>query len=155
MPLSNRSTLTQYLIEERRRFPGASGALNALILDVALACKAIARAVADMHEPVEFLSCAGQIALHHHERWDGSGYPDGLSGTAIPLPARLMAIADVFDALISRRVYKEPFPLDEVRRIMAEQRGRHFDPELLDLFLAGYEEFCDIARALPDEPPPT
>ncbi len=116
-----------------------------------LGADAIARAVADMHEPVDFLSCAGQIALHHHERWDGSGYPDGLAGAAIPLPARLMAVADVFDALISRRVYKEPIALDDVRRIMSEQRGRHFDPDLLDLFLEGYDEFCGIARELPDE----
>jgi putative two-component system response regulator len=62
-----------------------------------------------------------------------------------------MAVADVFDALISRRVYKKPIPFDQTRAIMAEQRGRHFDPDLLDLFLEEFEGFCDIARALPDE----
>jgi putative two-component system response regulator len=123
-----------------------------------LGADAISRAVADTHEPVEFLAYARQIALHHHERWDGSGYPDALCGDAIPLPARLMAVADVFDALISRRVYKEPIPFAQVRQMMAEQRGRHFDPDLLDTFLEAFEAFCDIARRFPDpdsgaEPP--
>jgi len=118
-----------------------------------LGADAIARAVADMPEPVEFLACAQQIAMHHHERWDGSGYPEGLAGNKIPLSARLMALADVFDALISRRTYKEPIGFAEVHRIMAEQGGRHFDPDLLALFLDGYEEFCEIARRFPDEQP--
>jgi len=116
-----------------------------------LGAEAIARAVEDTHQPVEFLAHARQIALHHHERWDGSGYPDGLAGDAIPLSARLMALADVFDALISRRVYKDAMAPDEARRIMQEQRGRHFDPDLLDLFLASFEEFCAIANRYPDE----
>jgi putative two-component system response regulator len=119
-----------------------------------LGADAIARAVEDTHQPVEFLAYAQQIALYHHERWDGSGYPEGLAGDAIPLAARLMALADVFDALISRRVYKAAFAVDEVLRIMSEQRGRHFDPDLLDLFLAGFEAFCEIARQHPDEPQP-
>jgi putative two-component system response regulator len=116
-----------------------------------LGADAIDRAVNDTHKPVPFLRFAKEIALRHHERWDGSGYPDGLAGTAIPLAARLMALADVFDALISRRVYKEPIPFDQVRQIMAEQRGRHFDPILLDLFLADYPVFCAIAQKHPDE----
>jgi putative two-component system response regulator len=115
-----------------------------------LGAEAISRAVADTHEPVEFLAYARQIALHHHERWDGSGYPDALGGDAIPLAARLMAVADVFDALISRRVYKEAIPFAQVRQMMAEQRGRHFDPDLLDAFLGAFEAFCDIARRFPD-----
>jgi hypothetical protein len=94
----------------------------------ALGADAIERAVNDTHQPVPFLHYAHQIALHHHERWDGSGYPDGLAGDAIPLAARLMAVADVFDALISRRVYKEALPSTRCSGIMAEQRGRHFDP---------------------------
>lgn len=118
-----------------------------------LGAEAIARAVEDTHQPVEFLAHARQIALHHHERWDGSGYPDGLAGDAIPLSARLMALADVFDALISRRVYKGAMSPDEARHIMQEQRGRHFDPDLLDLFLAGFEDFCAIAQRYPDETP--
>ncbi len=116
-----------------------------------LGADAISRAVEDTHQPVEFLAYAHQIALRHHERWDGSGYPGGLAGDAIPLSARLMALADVFDALISRRVYKGAMTPDEARAIMAEQRGRHFDPDLLDLFLAGFDEFCAIARRYPDE----
>ncbi|NML17993.1 response regulator [Azohydromonas caseinilytica] len=117
-----------------------------------LGAAAIERAVQDMHEPVDFLAYACQIALRHHERWDGSGYPGGLAGEDIPLAARLMALADVFDALISRRVYKAPMPLPEVREVLARERGRHFDPELLDVFLEGFEEFCDIARRYPAEP---
>jgi putative two-component system response regulator len=76
-----------------------------------------------------------QIALHHHERWDGSGYPDGLAGDAIPLAARLMAVADVFDALISRRVYKTPMSFDATRALMLAQRGLQFDPDLIDAFV--------------------
>jgi putative two-component system response regulator len=117
-----------------------------------LGAEAIERAEADTHAPVKFLTYAKEVALRHHERWDGSGYPDGLAGDAIPLAARLMAIADVFDALISRRVYKLPIPYPEVRALMAEQRGRHFDPHLLDAFIAGFEVFCDIARRHPDDP---
>jgi cyclic di-GMP phosphodiesterase len=116
-----------------------------------LGADAIARALADIDQPVEFLAYAQQIARHHHERWDGSGYPDGLAGAAIPLAARLMTLADVFDALISRRVYKEPFPLHEVREMLSAERGGHFDPDLLDAFIEGFDEFADIARRYPDE----
>jgi putative two-component system response regulator len=116
-----------------------------------LGSDAIARAEADAPHPVKFLTFAKQVARSHHERWDGRGYPDGLAGDAIPLAARLMALADVFDAMISRRVYKPPIPLAEVRASMAGQRGLHFDPELLDAFLAGFEQFCEIARRYPDE----
>jgi len=116
----------------------------------ALGADAIARAEADAPQRMQFLTFAKQVARHHHERWDGSGYPDGLAGNAIPLAARLMALADVFDAMISRRVYKAPIPMPEVRAAMAEQRGRHFDPDLLDAFLDDYDVFCAIAHALPD-----
>ncbi|MDP1912201.1 two-component system response regulator [Brevundimonas sp.] len=119
-----------------------------------LGADAIARAEADAHEPVKFLAYAKDIALRHHERWDGSGYPGGLAGEAIPLAARLMALADVFDALISRRVYKAPMPVAQVRGTMAAERARHFDPDLLDLFLDGFDDFCEIARRYPDEPLP-
>ncbi len=115
-----------------------------------LGADAIDRAVADTHQPVKFLTYAKQIALHHHERWNGSGYPDGLAGDAIPLAARLMAIADVFDALISRRVYKQALPFSEVRTMMLAERGQHFDPDLLDLFIGSFETFCAIARLHPD-----
>jgi len=118
-----------------------------------LGADAIARAEADTHEPVVFLEFAKQVALHHHERWDGSGYPDGLAGDAIPLAARLMAVADVFDALISPRVYKPAMSFDEARAIMADQGGKHFDPDMLASFLDGFDEFCAIARRHPDEDP--
>ncbi len=111
------------------------------------------RAESDIREPVPFLVHAKEVAMHHHERWDGTGYPDRLAGDAIPLAARLMALADVFDALISRRVYKEPFSFEVARAMMAPQRGRHFDPDLLDAFLAHYQDFCDIARAYPEGAP--
>ncbi|HMW22332.1 MAG TPA: two-component system response regulator [Burkholderiaceae bacterium] len=92
-----------------------------------------------------FLSFAMQIARHHHERWDGSGYPDRLAGRDIPLAARLMAVADVYDALISRRPYKEPYPHeDAVQRITAEA-GRHFDPDVVRAMLAQQDRFIAIA----------
>lgn len=97
---------------------------------------------------------AGQIiALQHHERWDGSGYPFGLTGEDIHIYGRITAIADNFDALASRRPYKPPFPIDETLRIMAEGRGTFFDPALLDLFLDHKEEFLEIRQAFRDEEP--
>ena len=98
-----------------------------------------AEATQDGGKPVEFLSVAKQIAHWHHERWDGTGYPDGLRGDAIPLPARLMAIADVFDALISRRVYKEPIGFAMARDIISASAGSHFDPEITAVFLENYD----------------
>jgi putative two-component system response regulator len=115
-----------------------------------MGAEAIDRAVADTRQPVPFLACAREIALRHHERWDGSGYPDGLAGEAIPLSARLMAVADVFDAMISPRIYKPATPVEKVREAMAAERGRHFEPELLDVFMDGFDAFCDIARRLCD-----
>jgi putative two-component system response regulator len=112
---------------------------------------AIDRAVADTHQPVKFLAYAREVALSHHERWDGSGYPEGLAGDTIPLAARLMALADVFDALISKRVYKLPVAFGSVREIMTEQRGKHFDPDLLDAFVDHFDDFCAIAREHPDD----
>jgi putative two-component system response regulator len=106
---------------------------------------AIEHAEEDSEHPVEFLILAKEIAHWHHERWDGSGYPDGLVGEAIPLSARLMTLADVFDALISRRCYKEPIAMDETRRIILAERGRQFDPDVTDAFEAIFDEFLDIA----------
>ncbi len=77
---------------------------------------------------------AAEIALHHHERWDGSGYPDGQKGKAIPESARIVAIADVFDALSVRRSYKEPWPVDRILANLREGAGAHFDPDLVALF---------------------
>ena len=111
-----------------------------------LGCDAITLAERDIHASVEFLTQAKEITRWHHERWDGRGYPDKLAGEAIPLSARIMAIADVFDALISKRVYKGAISFDETRRIIEEERGRQFDPDITDVFLADYEEFTAIAR---------
>ncbi len=100
--------------------------------------------------PVEFLSYAKEIAYGHQEKWDGSGYPQGLAGEAIPLSARIMAVADVYDALISRRVYKEGMPHDKAVDIMRAGRGSHFDPDILDSFLALLPEFQRIAQQFAD-----
>ena len=100
---------------------------------------------------LDFLETAQQIAAGHHEKWDGSGYPLGLSGEAIPLPARLMALADVFDALISRRPYKPPLSMDTTRQIITEGRGSHFDPDIVDAFLARFDEFRSIADHYADQ----
>lgn len=101
--------------------------------------------------PFGFLTAAIEIAQHHHEKWNGSGYPGGLAGEAIPLPARLMAVADVFDAMISRRVYKPPFPVEEAADLIAAGRGQDFDPELVDAFLERRQAFFEIARRHADD----
>jgi putative two-component system response regulator len=102
---------------------------------------------------VAFLTLAKEIAHWHHEKWDGSGYPDGLAGDTIPVSARIMALADVFDALISRRVYKEPMPADEVRRIILQGRGQHFDPDMTDTFLIYFSDFYEITERHRDPEP--
>ena len=113
---------------------------------------AIWRAICDQEEreALDFLYIAMDIAHYHHEKWDGSGYPEGLAGEAIPLPARLMALADVFDALISKRAYKPAFPLDRATAIITEGRGRHFDPDVVDAYLAHLNEFAAIAARYAD-----
>lgn len=99
---------------------------------------------------VDFLRIAKEIALSHHEKWDGSGYPQGLSGEAIPISARLMAVADVYDALINRRVYKEPMPHAEAIQIITAGRGSHFDPDIIDAFLAKQDDLKAIAEKYAD-----
>ena len=83
----------------------------------------------------EVLQMAEEIALSHHERWDGTGYPEGLEGGEIPLAARICAVCDVFDALLSPRPYKSAWPLRDVMRELASLRGTHLDPALVDAFL--------------------
>ena len=95
---------------------------------------------------IDFLGTAKDIAHWHHERWDGSGYPDGLSGEQIPLAARLMSLADVYDALISRRVYKNEFDPEHATQMIIERRGLQFDPDVVDAFLAERDVFLEIAR---------
>ena len=97
-----------------------------------------------------FLQVANEISLGHHEKWDGSGYPQGLAGDAIPVAACLMALADVFDALISRRVYKPALSLDEATRMIQDGKGRHFDPDVVDAFVVLREQFAAIAARYMD-----
>ena len=93
----------------------------------------------------EYVNFAADIATYHHERWDGTGYPSKLAGTDIPLSARIMALADVFDALISKRVYKEAMPFDKAASIIEEESGTHFDPKLVAVFLNHKEEYRPFA----------
>ena len=97
-----------------------------------------------------FLRFAREIAYTHHERWDGSGYPEGLSGNNIPIPGRLMALADTYDALTSKRVYKSQLSHDEAVRIIIEAKGSQFDPNVVDAFLAVREDFRQIAERYAD-----
>jgi putative two-component system response regulator len=112
--------------------------------------KAIEQAERDITEPVKFLTLAKEIAHWHHERWDGSGYPDGLEGDAVPISARLMALADVFDALINRRVYKEAFSFATAKDIIVAENGRQFDPDVVEAFLAIFDVFESIATRYSD-----
>lgn len=100
--------------------------------------------------PESFLRFAKEMTYLHHERWDGSGYPERLKGEAIPLSARLMALADVYDALISRRVYKKPIPHEEAVRIITDEAGKHFDPVVVEAFLVVAEQFHAISQKFPD-----
>jgi putative two-component system response regulator len=99
---------------------------------------------------VEFLKYAKEIAYGHQEKWDGSGYPEALAGDNIPISARLMAVADVYDALISRRVYKEGMPHAKAVGIIAEGRGTHFDPDIVDAFMALTDQFQAVAQRYAD-----
>jgi putative two-component system response regulator len=99
----------------------------------------------------KFLSMARDIALSHHERWDGGGYPHGLSGQNIPLAARIVAVADVYDALRSARVYKKAQTHAAARETIVAGSGRHFDPEMVGAFLATEERFEAVAKRLADE----
>ncbi|MFN9871397.1 MAG: two-component system response regulator [Cyanobacteriota bacterium] len=111
---------------------------------------AIATAERQLGVEVDFLRVAKEIAYSHQEKWDGSGYPQGLAGEAIPLSARLMALADVYDALISHRIYKEAMSHEEAVAIIEEGRGRHFDPDVVAAFRAVEGEFRTIAERFGD-----
>jgi len=97
-----------------------------------------------------FLLFAQEIAYSHQEKWDGSGYPEGLAGDDIPVSARLMAVADVYDALISRRVYKPPFPHEKAVAIILEGKGQHFDPDMVDAFMEIADDFYSVAQEFAD-----
>jgi len=112
--------------------------------------QAIEKAEQTMGE-LPFLYYAKEISESHHEKWDGSGYPHGLKGTAIPLSGRLMALADVYDALITRRVYKPAFSHEKAKDIIIKGRGHHFDPNIVDAFLALEDDFIAIAKKYSDK----
>jgi len=111
---------------------------------------AIATAEARLGINIEFLAHAKEIAYSHQEKWDGSGYPEGLAGDAIPVSARLMAVADVYDALISRRPYKEPMSHEQAVQLIIDGRGSHFDPDIVDAFISTQDEFSAISQRYAD-----
>ena len=111
---------------------------------------AIEHAESALNVPVEFLQVAKEIAYGHQEKWDGSGYPEGISADDIPVSARLMAVADVYDALISRRIYKDGMPHEKAVAIIQEGSGSHFDPDIVDAFVALQDEFRAIAARYAD-----
>ena len=102
-------------------------------------------------EGQSFLTLGKEIAYYHHEKWDGTGYPKGLKDLEIPLSARFVALADVYDALTSKRLYKEAYTHEKAKEIIIELKGIHFDPDVVDAFLAKEDEFIRICKELHDE----
>jgi putative two-component system response regulator len=98
----------------------------------------------------DLLATAAVIARTHHERWDGAGYPNGLSGRQIPIEGRIAAVADVFDAMVSRRVYKPAYPMERALDALTDGRGNHFDGELVEHFLTSIDRVGEIQRHYPD-----
>ena len=115
-----------------------------------LGADAIQKAESDVENTLSFLHFAKEIANWHHERWDGTGYPDGLKGDEIPVSARLMALADVFDALSNARTYKPAFPVEEARSRILEARGKQFDPDVVDAFEAQFDQFVAVYKRYAD-----
>lgn len=105
----------------------------------------------NLDEPANFLLVARDIAYSHHEKWNGTGYPQGLSGTEIPLSARLMALVDVYDALTTKRIYKDAIPHPEAAKIILDGKGSHFDPDVIDAFLEVQDQFASIAEKFSEE----
>jgi len=112
--------------------------------------EAISRAESVIEEPETYLRFAKEIAAYHHERWDGTGYPHGLVGEDIPLAARLMAVADVYDALVSKRVYKKAFPHQMAIDVITAASGIQFDPVVVDAFLKLKDRFLEICELYKD-----
>jgi putative two-component system response regulator len=108
------------------------------------------RSVIERYTGHSFLKMGMEIAYHHHEHWDGSGYPRGLAGAQIPLAARIVALADAYDTITSRRPYKAAFDHEEAVRRIARDRGTHFDPVLVDVFLRCHRDFAEIRERLTD-----
>jgi putative two-component system response regulator len=115
--------------------------LGAQTLDLAL----------EKYPQASFLIMARDIAIAHHEKYDGSGYPNGLSGEDIPLAARIVALADVFDALTSVRVYKDAFSIEKTKEVIIEGRGQHFDPDVVDAFLKIEHRFLEIKKTFAED----
>jgi putative two-component system response regulator len=105
-------------------------------------------AAVDVNPNAKYLQMARDIAYFHHEKWDGSGYPFGLKGEDIPLSGRIAALADVYDALTSKRVYKDRFSNDKAKEIILEGSGKHFDPRIVEAFLANEDRFLEVSRSL-------
>jgi putative two-component system response regulator len=110
----------------------------------------IVRAQQVLAADTEFLKYAREVVYSHHEKWDGSGYPQGLRGDDIPIPARLAALADVYDILISRRPHKPPIPHEEAVQIILAARSVHFDPDIVNAFMQAQQEFREIAARYSD-----
>jgi PAS domain S-box-containing protein len=110
---------------------------------------ALAAVDAELKEQ-SFLTLGKEIAYYHHESWDGKGYPKGLEGEEIPLSARIVALADVYDALTTRRTYKEAYSHSDSAEIIMEERGRKFDPDIADAFAANMDEFDRVRRRIDD-----
>ena len=109
------------------------------------------RAVDEKHPGNDFIRMGIEIADNHHEKWDGSGYPAGKKGEEIPLSARILALADVYDALTSSRCYKEAFSHDKSKAIIIEGKGQHFEPEIVEAFLRCEEKFIEVGKRYQDE----
>jgi putative two-component system response regulator len=117
----------------------------------ALGAETLDAAVQEFPE-ASFLKMARDIAATHHERFDGSGYPAGLSGYDIPLCGRIVSLADVYDALTSKRTYKDAFSHHVARSILLEESGSHFDPDIVDAFLSTEDQFLAIRQRYAEEP---
>lgn len=123
---------------------------HAILRNRGLLTLALEQSILDRSSQNELLDIAARIALHHHERWDGTGYPHHLAGHNIPIEARIVGAADMFDALCSRRPYKDPVPLDRVRSIMATESGRHIDPSIWMAMDAAWPALSRITTRLVD-----
>jgi putative two-component system response regulator len=109
-------------------------------------CESGAQIIGEAQSDTPLFNMAREIALCHHEKWDGSGYPNGLAGEAIPIAARVVAIADVFDALTSQRPYKAPWPMEKTFAFLEDNAGTHFDPQLIKIFVGLKEEIAEVQQ---------
>ncbi len=149
--MQSHSILGSDAIENAMRGALTEEEYQAMQIHCELGFRALDSAMLDLEEgPLAFLTAAREIARWHHEKWDGTGYPDGLAGQDIPIPARLMALADIFDALTRRRVYKDSLSIGEATEIILQSRGTHLDPDVVDAFIAEHDEFVAIAKRYAD-----